>query len=98
MIFLLGDLINWIRSFWEDRTFGVARNSGWNELRDRFIAANPLCALCGNKGKIVHHIFPVWKFPEKEMLWENLITGCAFCHLNFFHLGSYRSYEEDIKR
>lgn len=83
--------------FWMDLTFGAGRDSGWNKLRDRYFAANPLCEMCGRKGKQVHHIIPVFQDKSKELLWENLITGCKKCHLDFYHLGNYRSWNESIK-
>src|SRR3990167_4542135 len=86
-----------IFSPWMWRDLGVARRSGWRQLRNDFFRANPLCAMCGNGGKQVHHVQPVWKFPEHELNWENLITLCKHCHLKFAHLGSYRSYCLEIK-
>lgn len=42
------------------------------------------CALCNSKGKKLncHHIKPVAKFPELELVSTNLITICEECHEN----------------
>jgi len=84
--------------FWEDRLFGAERSGEWPRLRDKYFSQNLLCELCGERGREVHHIIPVSVDKSKELLWENLVTGCKKCHLRFYHLGSFRSYEKDIKK
>lgn len=91
--------IFWYKLFlymWPD--LGVARQPEWRQLRNKFFRSNPYCALCFNKGRQVHHIKPVWKYPEEELNWDNLITLCKHCHLEFAHLGSYKSYDLEIKK
>lgn len=87
-----------LSDWWNGRPeLGGLRSGKWPKLRNEFFKANPLCALCGNRATQIHHIYPVWKFPEKELLWENLISLCSHCHLEFAHLGSYKSFNKDIK-
>jgi hypothetical protein len=80
------------------------RASGWNDLRRKHLLKHPICAVCGGVKKLeVHHILPVHLFPEKELEITNLITLCegkkwVNCHLFFGHLGSYISYNPDVKK
>lgn len=90
-------LIDLFLDFWNGKPLG-SRSSGWNDLRKRFIEENPACAMCGGKKRLqVHHIYPFHIFPEFELDWNNLITLCGHCHLEFGHLGSFRSYNISIK-
>ena|SRR3990167_1421133 len=88
-------ILNW---FWPDKLFGAVRDPRWPKLRDWYFSKNLFCEICGKRGKIIHHIYPFFLFPELELSSENLITVCDFCHLNFAHLGSFHSYEKDIKK
>ena len=38
------------------------------------------CQLCGNKARIVHHIFPYKDFPQYMTEEWNLIPLCSHCH------------------
>lgn len=87
----------WLKDLWRGLPELGGRSSEWPKLRNQFFKANPLCAMCGKPGNEVHHQIPVSVDKSKELLWDNLLTGCSSCHLKFFHLGSYRSFCEDIK-
>ena len=102
MIFLLGDLINWIkRLLIEDRTFGAARSSQWSRVRGENIKS--FCELCEKKGGLLkplelHHVEPFHLKPELELSPTNFITVCRHCHLYFAHLGNFKSFNIDIKK
>lgn len=53
----------------------------WRRLRDRKIAANPVCELCSNAlATLVHHIKPIETHPELGLEWDNLQSACRPCH------------------
>jgi 5-methylcytosine-specific restriction endonuclease McrA len=75
-------------------------------VRKKFLRENPACSVCGAKtGKLeVHHILPFHLHPENELNPKNFIVLCennndgANCHLLFGHLGSFRSYNPNVKK
>lgn len=85
---------------------GSKRSTRWPSVRRKFIKNNPCCAVCGaSKGKLeVHHIVPFHIDKELELDPSNLITLCenmndgVSCHLLFGHLGSYRSYNVNVRK
>ena len=55
----------------------------WKRIRDRYIAAHPLCEQCKRAGKItpaeeVHHILPLSK--GGTHVESNLMALCKRCH------------------
>ncbi len=57
--------------------------STWQRIRDRYIAAHPLCEKCKEAGRItpaqeVHHILPIAKGGSHAE--ENLMSLCKRCH------------------
>jgi len=55
----------------------------WKRIRDRYIAAHPLCEECGKSGKLmpaeeVHHIKPLSKGGTHAE--GNLMSLCTSCH------------------
>lgn len=73
---------------------GQARSSEWPRLRAAFLKANPKCAACGRAESVVpHHIKPYHKFPELELVWDNLVSMCEWktmnCHLWLAHGGRW---------
>ena len=87
---------------WQDRDsarmFGAKRSPKWRQLRRKHIRKHPKCAVTGStKNCQVHHILPVWLYPEYELDFNNLITLRRDVHLLLGHLGSYRSYNPIIK-
>ena len=91
-----------IRGWFEDRTFGVARDPRWNKLRDWYFRKHPYCELCNKRTKAIHHEIPVHIDQSKELTNENLIAVCNDCHWSFCHYFSWHSFNdkirEDIKR
>lgn len=76
------------------------RSSRWASVRRLHI--KDFCECCGIKGTLlkpleVHHILPFNKFPHLELEPTNFITVCRTCHLLLAHLGSFKSYNKDIK-
>ena|SRR3990167_10160491 len=93
-------MINWFLNLFQDRTFGAKRSNAWPEFRRQHIKKE--CELCGEKGKLLsplelHHLRPVHFFPLDELNPDNVVTGCRSCHLKFYHLGSFHSFNLDIK-
>ena len=55
----------------------------WKRIRERYIAAHPLCEKCGEQGKLtpaqeVHHILPLSRGGTHED--ANLMALCKPCH------------------
>jgi 5-methylcytosine-specific restriction protein A len=55
----------------------------WKRIRDRYIAANPLCAECGRDGRLtaaeeVHHVIPLGQGGTHDN--DNLMSLCTSCH------------------
>ena len=68
-----------------DRDPAVRRRYGgaWKRIRDRHIAAHPLCEMCKKQGKItpareVHHIKPLSQGGTHDD--SNLMSLCKECH------------------
>ena len=81
-----------------ERTLGAARSSGWREFREKHI--KDFCELCLKKGipLELHHVLPFHLYENLELDHTNVVTGCRPCHLKFYHLGSFRSFNETIKQ
>jgi 5-methylcytosine-specific restriction protein A len=65
-----------------------AYGRAWKRIRDRYIAAHPLCERCEENGKLtpaeeVHHKLPVSQGGRHNR--ENLMSVCRSCH-NKIHL------------
>lgn len=85
-------------------TFGNKRSDEWSSVRDAWVSANPVCAVCGGKSKLqVHHKIPFHLSPELELDQNNLITLCTRkkkginCHLLIGHLGNFRKVNNDCE-
>lgn len=83
---------------------GSKRSSRWPTVRKAHLAEHPECAVCGGTKKCeVHHVHPFHLKPELELDPTNLITLCESksngitCHLTVGHLGSYKSFNKDVK-
>lgn len=83
---------------------GSKRSSQWPAVRRAHLKDHPKCELCdGVKFLEVHHIEPFHLNPAMELDPENLITLCenkkggVNCHLLFGHLGSYRSFNINVR-
>lgn len=55
----------------------------WKRIRDRYIAAHPLCEQCQKLGKVksateVHHIKPLSQGGSNDV--SNLMALCTSCH------------------
>ena len=75
---------------------GGLRSGKWGKLSKQFLKENPYC-FCGEKATTTHHVIPFSVDPTKELLKENLFAACNHCHLRFAHLGSFRSYNKEIR-
>ena len=94
-------MIDWLRSLFIDPTFGVARDSKWNDFRRTYIKNR--CEVCGSKKSLsLHHHIPVHIDKSKELEVSNVSTLCDWrgnnCHLSFGHLGSFYSFNPEVKK
>ncbi|MEK6878319.1 MAG: HNH endonuclease signature motif containing protein [Nanoarchaeota archaeon] len=90
-------LLEYIKDWWLGKPLGGGlRSSQWGKLSRQFLKENPYC-FCGEKAKTTHHIIPFSVDSSKELLKENLFAVCNHCHLRFAHLGSFRSYNKNIR-
>jgi hypothetical protein len=55
-----------------------ARYIAWRDAVKKI--DNYTCQICGDKGQVVHHIFPFRKYSEVRYLINNGITLCSKCH------------------
>ena len=83
-----------------DRLLGGMRASDWPQFRK--IHIKNACEFCGTKGTVLsplelHHVLPFHLYENLELDHTNVVTGCRSCHLKFYHLGSFRSFNEQIK-
>ena len=99
-------MLNFFRRLFriEDNNFGVARSSNWPRLRKEHLLKYPFCVLTGTTKKLnVHHILPVWLFPEEEENPDNFITlsGDKIYGVNphqwFGHLGNFKLYNPNVR-
>ena len=99
-------MLQFLVDLWERLTgsvkLGGAKRSGqWPRVRKEHLAKNPLCAVCGKKGKLLpneaHHIQVFNKHPELELSPENIITLCRKDHLIFGHLNNFSSWNEKVR-
>ena len=96
---LIQDIFGW-GDFNHERLGGAMRASDWSTWRKQHVKDR--CDFCGTKGTVLsplelHHVLPFHLFPHLEKDKNNVVTGCRKCHLEFFHLGSFKSYNKDIK-
>lgn len=89
-------MIDWIKNIFIDRTFGAQRSSAWPTFRRLHIKDE--CEYCGTTYfRELHHCVPVHVDQSKELDIKNVVTLCRRCHLLLGHLGSWFSYNLDIK-
>ncbi len=59
----------------------IRSSPAWQRLRAHFLAAHPICGICGSAlAEQVHHIEPVEKRPDLALTWDNLAPVCPLCH------------------
>lgn len=88
--------MNWLISFFVDRTFGSPRSSEWSKFRNKHIKDK--CEVCGAKFFLeAHHIKPFYLYPELELEETNLVTLCRKHHLEWAHFFSWSRYNPEIK-
>lgn len=82
---------------------GAKRSPLWRKVRAVHLKLNPSCAVCSGVKKLeVHHKIPFTISPELELTPSNLITLCESkkggmsCHQAMGHLGSYRSWNDEV--
>jgi 5-methylcytosine-specific restriction protein A len=55
-------------------------DADWRALRKLFIAANPMCVLCGAPAKHVDHVLTIKQRPDLRLDPKNLRSLCHPCH------------------
>ena len=97
-------MIEWIFSFFENRTFGAARSSGWSAFKREYEQNHPKeCAVCGHKKVQLHHKKSFATRPDLELLEENVEWLCEGLgtlqhHRGVGHLGSFLSLNENVDK
>jgi 5-methylcytosine-specific restriction protein A len=82
---------------------GAKRSKEWGKVRKAHLELHPACEVCAStKNLQVHHVQPFHFNPEMELLPTNLITLCESkgrnCHLTFGHLGSFKSFNAEVRK
>lgn len=95
-------MMDWIYSWFEDRTFGAARSPKWSAVRKSYLALHPKCAVCGKKSTLIspneaHHCKPFHLDASLELDPKNLITLCRVHHQWWGHLGSWKSFNATVR-
>ena len=83
------------------KVLGAKRSSDWPRIRRNHLEIEPVCAVCKKSDELsVHHKLPFSRYPHLELAESNLITLCEAPgrehHLNYGHLGSYMSYNQNV--
>ena len=74
---------------WKETTREPAHKRGydqkWENVRDWFIAQNPLCENCRDNGiveiaTVVHHLIPIKQDAGERLSVSNLVSLCDDCH------------------
>lgn len=91
-------MIRFFINIFSRRTLGAIRSSGWRRARKEHLKKHPACAVTGKTKRVqVHHILPVWLYPEKEEDPDNLITLSKWWHFILGHFGNYKKYNPNIR-
>lgn len=89
-------MLGWLRDKL-GQTF-AGRSGKWPKVRAEWLAEHDWCIGCGTKDSLeVHHVSPVSIRPELELVQSNLETMCPRCHLLIGHLGSWHSYNVNVR-
>jgi 5-methylcytosine-specific restriction enzyme A len=88
----------------KEKCAGKKRSREWPKVRKAYLKEHPKCFVClGTKKLNVHHCQVFHLHPELELDPKNLITLCENdkgginCHLAFGHLGSFKSWNENVR-
>ena len=100
---LLKIAVQFFKDLWRGVPLGaIARSPKWSEVQKAHLKLFPACAVCNKQSTLlspvnVHHKIPFHIDKSKELLEENLITLCRIHHFWWGHLGSWKSYNKDVK-
>lgn len=85
----------------DPRLQGGKRSPQWRKVRDGFLIGKKCAACGGTKNLVAHHCKPFHLFPGYELDLDNLLCLCEHpvvnCHLLFGHLGSWKSWNYDVR-
>ncbi len=95
-------MIEYLLSFFEDRTFGSVRSPQWEALSRAYRKEQPLCEFGMHKPTVLnplntHHVEDFSTHPELELLKSNWINLCRFHHLWDGHLGNWKSINPTVR-
>ncbi|MGV8832968.1 MAG: HNH endonuclease [Devosia sp.] len=83
-----------------DKTRPTAAQRGydgaWRKLRAAYIAAHPVCEICGKPATDVDHIQPIATHPHLRLEWTNLRALDHACHSR--HTALTRGFARNAKR
>jgi 5-methylcytosine-specific restriction protein A len=70
------------------------QSKAWKQLRKLKLSKQPLCERCMKQGKYtlatdVHHVKPVFDYPDEKLKIENLQSLCKPCHEQIHKDGYY---------
>lgn len=95
-------MIDYILSFFDDRTFGAARSPKFARLSKEMIQeAMELCRMGMHKPSLfnplnTHHVKSFHEFPEDELKKSNLVVLCRLHHFVHAHLKNWADSNPDI--
>ncbi len=90
-------MLNWLRSFWDKGSLGIARSGEWRAVRNAQLSTHPICEACGKNAQIAHHIIPFVIDRTKELDPKNIISLCNACHFFLAHLKNFKHYNPEIQ-
>lgn len=80
------------------KAVAAGRSSKWPAVRAAHLRLQPQCQWCGRDDDLdVHHVIPRHKCPEMECQADNLLTLCRHDHFVVGHLGSWESWNVNVR-
>lgn len=55
-------------------------DAAWRAVRKQFLAAHPVCCMCGRPATEVDHVLSVRDRPDLRLRWSNLRAMDTACH------------------
>lgn len=68
----------------------TGRDPRWHRASRAYLKSNPSCVCCGQAATTVHHVVPVSRDKDLEMVSENWAAVCARCHFVVGHVCDWR--------
>jgi len=95
-------MMEWIYSFFDNRTFGAARSQQWEALSRAYREEQPLCEFGMHKPTLLnplntHHIQVFHEHPELELIKSNWINVCRFHHYAHCHFFNWSDSNSNVR-